>query len=907
MKLFYLALLGTTALGLFAGFLLLPNSEEIAFIHFKDKHFSEAYSLYQTEVQTGPLSINKVIPLTKLHLQYGQVEKAIGLLEQYVAAVPDSIEARHLLSTYYLYAQRPDRYLVNLEKLRDLSPTPDVLRPLADVYSFNNQIDEELQVLEQLIKHPEAIPHDFVKYCYLLASQKRYLESAHVVRSVFDEKATIIDHELIELAVSLGLESSVIEVERSAESKLPLYDLVAQFVLERPSTVYLVSVVNQLLMRRQPQKGIDLLRAYEEQSGEKIQQSSELFALMVTSQRQAGYDEGVFELLKELYLREQLPEALFLDFVDLAVKQHDFQILQQLAQESSFNLFAEESYLTILEGALKEKQWSLAITALEGVSASYRGVEITMTLPVSDAVPEQITHSLDTLPFDTDQRVELLEVFTRANQSLLAASLIDHLPPISTLPTRQFLKVADLYLKVGKYQEAYEALDEAKRKRKEESLNVHWLIAAEKSGHDDTAKRWLSEHPDHSEQFLRDIYYLGQDHKAPLLALKGAKGLYQRRGTRVEREFLARALMLADRTTEAIPHFRKMLDSSDNALRSSYVAALTSMSKRDPSYKSELRDFLVDRIQQEKESPQKRREMAFSLLEQCGERELALQIFFELAKTAPPDSPDVAQVLYISGPRPNAAIGGWLKKRVRNSSGDEEIRWLQHLLRSGYYAWISEYLEKSQVIRSKKIDIYTQALIKLGETEKLSHFLAKALELTDDQQLLLALATAADDQKFDHIVLQILQHLSDPELIDPDSCRQAGMLAYKNGWSHLSESFFRRFFEHQGEDGIGDYLVYFYYGKLLTDQDRSREGQKFYKLALQALEREDQKQHSIQLLMAQLFIETKKPERGIKILKQLLKKNPGDKNLRADIGNLLIDHHRIEEAKEVLQLDDQTL
>src|SRR5215469_6011393 len=74
--------------------ILMPKSQEIALMEMKDKHFEEARKDYQKQLAEGNLTPEVVNNLTDLYLQIGAVDKAIEVMQQYIALHPDNLAAR---------------------------------------------------------------------------------------------------------------------------------------------------------------------------------------------------------------------------------------------------------------------------------------------------------------------------------------------------------------------------------------------------------------------------------------------------------------------------------------------------------------------------------------------------------------------------------------------------------------------------------------------------------------------------------------------------------------------------------------------------------------------------------------------------------------------------------------------
>src|SRR6185436_14800649 len=79
---------------------------------------------------------------------------------------------------------------------------------------------------------------------------------------------------------------------------------------------------------------------------------------------------------------------------------------------------------------------------------------------------------------------------------------------------------------------------------------------------------------------------------------------------------------------------------------------------------------------------EEKRGIAFRSLE-AGEKSVAEKILQELARNEPPEGPDVAQLLFVWGPRPKSDQLNWIEARARAASEPERQGWMEHLVNLG--------------------------------------------------------------------------------------------------------------------------------------------------------------------------------------------------------------------------------
>ena len=121
--------------GVISSIMLIPTDNEIALLQFKDKKFDDAKTMYETRIESGDLSVSVVMPLSQLYLQYGDVNKAVELMERFIKSHPKNIDALLRLGKLYQYAQRPYDHLRVLETVVELQPTEERLMDLSKIYN----------------------------------------------------------------------------------------------------------------------------------------------------------------------------------------------------------------------------------------------------------------------------------------------------------------------------------------------------------------------------------------------------------------------------------------------------------------------------------------------------------------------------------------------------------------------------------------------------------------------------------------------------------------------------------------------------------------------------------------------------------------------------------------------------
>ncbi|HFC53245.1 MAG TPA: tetratricopeptide repeat protein [Gammaproteobacteria bacterium] len=194
------------ALALLGGYLVYPRSPELALMRYKNKQYTAARAEYERLLEEGNSSADVVVPLSELYLVYGDMNRAVDLMERFVEANPDNLEARIYLGKLYQQTQRPHDYLGNLEKRAEVQPSEEALRNLSQLYNAEGRIGQQIEVLKRIVQDYDAKPQDYKDLAYLLAAEGDMVSASDVLRRLGREYPSAFDERVREFLVSLSLD-----------------------------------------------------------------------------------------------------------------------------------------------------------------------------------------------------------------------------------------------------------------------------------------------------------------------------------------------------------------------------------------------------------------------------------------------------------------------------------------------------------------------------------------------------------------------------------------------------------------------------------------------------------------------------------------------------------------------------
>lgn len=902
MKSWYIASTTLFALGIAASVLLIPHSNELGLMFYRDKEFSRSLYIFEKQWEEGDHSAQVVVPLARLYLQYGQVDHAVELMEDFVKEHPSRIQALQILGQFYQYAQRPNGYLKTLEQLRILEPTPQVLRDLSAIYNFQSEYEKQVDVLKQLNSLPEASTQDSLDLCHLLASLGHYQEAAEAVVDFCEQHPQKITGELLELTASLVLESQKIHADHVLS--LRFQRLGSQF-FENPKNITLASrIARVFLAQNRPELGLKLLRPLESLQSPL---PSSFFIALVELRLASGEKETVYQWMWEQFEKKQLHPDLSNLLVYHLIEERDVQRFKQVFEE---NIEHHLDIGAMTNSALFSMTQKIPLIP-QKIRAQVSEEEIEyypllFLLCQLASTPPSTSLQLDQLPFIHELSLQELSM---ALEAILSTPFRKGLFPLAQrlaqsekLPPDLFVPIIEQLLQTKQVKEAEQLLTLVQKKSEGPQWNRLWAFLLLSQNREEECLHWISQIT-LSEQTLEDLYYQSQEKRLFDLALAIAKHLNQHFPSPSHELFIAQIYFEKKQFHEALPWLRphKTLNAEFKSL---YEFALMQSIDQHPELKEELHPILLQQIKQEP-SIKKRLELAYLLLDKFQDKTHSLPIFWEAAKEQPLDSPQVQQLLYLWGPRPPAEAMTWLVKRAKSESRlSKKLEWGKVLVSTGAY---SEAIELLQSFPSPEvIHFITETLILHGDISELRQYLSQTMSRVKDLPLLLGMAKIARE----HELLQLYQDLLDCAYVlfpsNTELLLTFGLFSYEKGNYPRAYTLLKQYDQRKHllplseENKERFFLALSYLAELQWQKKEEKEALRTYRQLL-----EFQKNHLPQkdlFLRIEALAQDRLGNRpkALRIYKKLLKKYPSDKELRATIAHLLLDEKQYSEAESIL-------
>ncbi|MBP2310644.1 tetratricopeptide repeat protein [Azospirillum melinis] len=570
--------------GIGASLLLIPHSAELALQKFRDRDYDSARDAYEQRYTAGDRSGATVMPLTRLTLAQGDVERAIELTEGFLAAEPSSVEARELLDRLYQDAQRPGDRLENLKALAEMRNSADLFRELAYAAGFRNRMAMKA---EALARYCTLRPEDVEAQQELAALLAARGDPAGAVDWLLraDDRATgNIQPDSRELLMSL-----LIDLDREDEA----YERARRWLGERPTVADMIGLASQLAAAARPDLGLRLIEPQvigPQVTGPQGEGRAPVLALELTyidlliatdrreqarsrlSALSGPVEDAQFGRLLALEVNAGMPRAAL-----EATRGRDLQLvpdwvlagLAETALRDGDRAFPDRLYRELGEDFLDDYPILAANIALG------RGD------PAAAAGWAERALAGDGLA--TGDRLGAIRILDRTGRRAAAVAAFDRLPLSGTVPEEVLEEMAALFIDFDRAPAGLAWFTARRQATPSPAAAQGWARLAAKAGDPAAVADWLAGQPKLPLALLQDIAGSAAERAASdpraarpaaALALAAAQRAFALDPSARSRLALAGALTATGKPADALPLLAPLLDSGGAEVEAAYIAAL---------------------------------------------------------------------------------------------------------------------------------------------------------------------------------------------------------------------------------------------------------------------------------------------------------------------------------------------
>lgn len=554
--------------GIGVSLLLIPGGSELALQRFRDQEFEPARAAYEARFAAGERSAATVMPLTRLYLAEGNVERAIALMEDYAAREPAQLEARELLGTLYRHAQRFGDYLDNLEAVARLKPSEGVYWELAETYAYYGEHDRQAEALRQLMALRPDEARAAVDLAQLLAARGRIREAAEVLASADDRAKGAIEYDGRVLLTAL-----LLDLDRADEA----FRRAERWLAGNPPTYAILSLTGLMMEIGRPDHAYRLIAPF----AERARGEPDLELTLVDLEVAQGRIDAAQRQLREWAEGKPVDDASLGRFVALAVNAGVPRLALEQARTRDLRLIPDWALVGLADTAFRQRDRAFLDRLIGELGDAFLAVrpvlagEIASARGDRDAAARWAERALQDRGITFAERLSVIRILARAERRATASAEFDRLSLDARVPDELLEELGLLYLDLERAAEGLAWFDARRTAQPSPAAELGWVRLAAKAGDPAAVAAWLDVRPRLDQSLLQDVAALAAERGAAALALKAAGRVYAQAPTPRSRLALANALLAAGRPAEALGHLRALrADDPGPELEAPYLQAL---------------------------------------------------------------------------------------------------------------------------------------------------------------------------------------------------------------------------------------------------------------------------------------------------------------------------------------------
>lgn len=889
---YYIWVIIVTALGLALSYFIIPHSKEIALMKLENRHYEESLALYEKQWEEGNDSLSVVIPLSSIYLHFGDIDKAIILMEKFIADHPKQVQGRKQLGMLYIYAHQQNNYIRIQEEIYALEPSVETLDKLILAYRDHEKYDDMQRVLEEKQRHFRLTAEDTSQLAYLYASKEQYGLALSTLDNLDNIRMHHIPLDVMTFAANLWTD------HKQNEKAL---DFINRYTKENGKEVA-VHFASLLDYKGYPEEGIALLNRHIPDTSERAQYINTLSQLQMS----AGQNKKAFTELKDFY--SQTTDDQVLDtLIVLAMSQQDTKLLIDIIDHHKLDYLSDETLFDLLEYTidLKEPELynKLYANLRESRTRQYSLASKMMTLVRNGRISQSnVSWIRGNMPEEYPQQLMLARFSHKAGLNQLTDDILSRVDSDIITPGRA-LKITKLYLDIRKPAQGMKKIetllpDDIAEKRSGDLVTA-WLLLNTANKDTESVLNWIHRNDQKNALILEEIFHTSVAYQQPEISLESAKKLYEIKPVSLYKLFYATALIENKRYEEALPILHEIKEQNTTRMRLAYLTSLTYILKQPviPEIRTQARDMLQHALASAELSPGDKREIAYIMTEQGLNRE-AQEIFFALAQEAPAGSNDVEQIVFMWDNRIPPAGVNWIKERAMATSDPKaQATWLSYLANAGRYRDVIGLYNSGKIDRSSRDiqKIRTQALYDQKRFAELRKILQEDIPTTKDPKHLADISSMALDIEEPVLAEQGFKRLLAMNVNDDNIYYSLGVINYERGRYSTAQQYFDRYLAKNK----GDYLLHHYYGEILVRDRKYGAAEDHFEKSLAKINGLKYQNIPARITKTYVLFRLKKDQEAIKTLNDLIKEQPEDKTMRANFIHLLIDSGYDEEAAKI--------
>lgn len=884
-------------LGLGTSIYLILSPEDYALMLLKGEKYSDAEMYYRNKYTHGDRSVSTLIPLKTLEIAKGENEKAIEKMEEYVQAHPFDVHARKLLGVLYLNGQKRDAYLANLQEIKKIDPSADILNELVDWHHARGEKVQEEEILNELISAGYAKEKDYFALAYLLASRQNYLEAFSLMQTKRELFPQTVNAEAVHFEIALLLEMGRHEEEKSLFD-WKILQRAEQFFRSSNNPKEALSLIAELKSQRREDLAYQLIPPLRYLAKRDLTLQTELIELELA----VGDHEKAFQDLMQLYGQQTLTGQLADLLARTALEKEYYLIVGDLIDHVDASQLSEGTYLELAASAIQTQDPTLARKAadrlgetyLERHPVTYTALELAQESPEAQ---ERLRTLIQNYPLSISEGLTLMRLAATRKYQDIALDMGSKIFDFSKMSRDELLVWALIYIELDASQQALGILSKNKDAISKDKESYALALLNTSIGEVPSVEQWFETQIAPSKILLVNLYLQAEKAKAYPFALRIATRLQNRYPSKMHTYYYATALLNNGDWEQALPLFRELVQLVDAPyVKMGYLRALAEGGE---GQSKEFNDFLSKFLASELSDTQLR-DIGYLLLEKAHHYEKARALFWRLAHQTPPKLSDVETLLYLLGPRPDEEAISWIISQAAKAPNKDKVRWVKALMNIGQYEVASQILHSISTTAWTQVEylLWIQILLLTDNKECLKIAVHQAfgyLEEAKDFELVAQLARGLGLLKLQRI---LYEHLVSLDCNNPLYWQNLARVAYELYDFTCALHYLHRYFSF----GCFDkeyYASLFIYGEILVARNDPLLADEYYRAAMCSISAADCTTPAMEAMQATLYARLRYKWLGADMLRHLYEEDPFP-DLRATVATIFMEMGRLRAAHYVL-------
>lgn len=895
-KIFYIVFFSIALMGLVISYLIFPFYNPLSLMFFYNKEYEKSFERYKTLYEEKhDRSVSVVVPLIWLNLQYANIDRAIEILQEYIAENPTSYDAIDYLGKIFVSADRPYSNLQLLPRTFALQPTLENIREQATLYFFYGETKKQMTALETLIENYRGYQSEYQTLAYLYAKHGENEKSLGIINKLLAAyPLNELEESSVILAVSLFIENN---------KKQEALTLAENYLRAIPKATIAADLASVFQGKKLFNDALEILNLIAKEH----LSDTETLAMKTSILVDEGKTQEAYDLLKSYFQKGTLPSELYENLITFGLTEEknprNFEEIIKTGGASNLSdgtllKVIEKGYKSNLPGLVEALEKSLPSDRIENDPVLEFALRIGKRKPIT---PNDLDFYLQPTmqELNDTQKLELAKLYYLIRLNSLSKDSLVAIQSYIDIPENQLNDLTSLLVDLDLTDVGLKKVEEAKATlvKPPSQLDALWIALLSSAGQDSQAAEWLQNNLEELDNSSLDlIARAALLKKNPKSALIAANALLKRKNTTRIQRMHAQALVLAGKTEQGLAILREQFNRGSKAVKSAYLYALSEAAKQLPWYLGEFKSYVANELSVPALKPRKKREIGYALIE-TGLKKEALPVFFELGKNKPFDNPDTQALIALMGTKLGPEQVAWIKSRARLATGKEKVEWVTLLLDVEQYEAILSVITQKDLEDIALADIYLEALVQLREDMAIIAFFERIFERKLDVARLKKYGKIATGEDLAVWAEKIYLRILDEIPADKDALKELGILYFAKGEYCLS----KKMFEAYLYQNPNDYLSNYYYGELLKIDCDKKANRFFYAALVQANDAYDPEDAlQIELIKAGSLKRLHCVYRAIDIYWKLLLEKPNNKGIRTEFAGLLVDLQYFCLAKYVL-------